>query len=625
MNLLSLDKVSKSNGDKLLFENISFGIDEGQKAALIGVNGCGKSTLLKMIAGTEKTDSGTLSRNKQLRIGFLEQIPPYDPGQTVLDFIFREETPKSRLIKKYEAFTEKLHRHYDEKIQNELHRLIEEMESLKIWDYESEVQSMIKSLGIGDLTMLMGTLSGGMLKKVFLAQALIGESNMLLLDEPTNHLDMDTIQWLEEHLRKSRKAMIMVTHDRYFLDHVCNVLYEIDKKSLYCYQGNYTYYLEKKTEADELLEREEQKIEGILRKELEWLKRGPKARATKQKARIERITGMRDREKFEAEASVELSVRGRKLGNKILEVKNISKSFDTRMVIKPFSHTFKHREKIGFLGPNGSGKTTLLNLITGRLDPDTGTVEKGVHTHFGYFDQHSSDLKPDQTLIDYVKSSAEFIDLGGGNLISASQLLERFLFPKKTHYTLTGLLSGGEKRRLYLLSILMKNPNFLVLDEPTNDLDLKTLSVLEDFLTGFGGCLILISHDRYFLDRTVDTLFLFDGQGNIDGYPGSCSDYLEELKLEKEEQELKKETEKSKEVQPVKKKPAGLTYKEKQELEKLPHEIESLETEKSSLEANFATGEYDPLKLKDWNTRLEEIRKALEEKYARWEDLMAKE
>lgn len=630
MNLLALDRVTKTIGEKKLFQDITFGIDEGQKAALIGVNGCGKSTLLRLIIGLEKPDGGTISKNKALKIAYLVQNPVFDPDQTLLDFIFDEESPRLKLIKRYEAVSEKLEKSGGTKGQDELSKLITDMEEQKIWDFEGEVRSMIRFLGINDLELTMGSLSGGMLKKVYLAQALIGDSNLLVLDEPTNHLDMETVLWLEEYLKKTRKAMLMVTHDRYFLDNVCTTLLEIDRMGLNTYKGNYSYYLEKKSMNEALMEREDQKIESILRGELEWLKRGPKARGTKQKARIERIGDMVNRERYDGGETLDLSVSGRKLGNKILLAKDVSKSYEGREIISGFSYTFKKGERIGFIGQNGSGKTTLVKLLTGTLAPDNGELDTGIHTHFGVFNQMSESLKPGQTLIESIQSIAEVLKLGGGPVMSPSKMLERFLFPPSQHYTLVGQLSGGEKRRLELLTVLLKDPNFLVLDEPTNDLDLKTLSVLEDFLTGFEGCLILISHDRYFLDRTVDTLFLFDGKGQVSGFPGNCSDYLEYRKeLQSQEQAKQKEASVQKNadkaVKNDKQASQKLSFKEKQELEKLPAKLEALEKEKAELEGHFSTGSFDPEKLAQWKKRFTELDVEINSLYQRWEDLMARE
>ena len=631
MNLLSLDQVSRSNGEKLLFKDISFGIEEGQKAALIGTNGCGKSTLFKMIMGIEKPDSGVISKNKNLKVGYLQQNHEFDPEKTIADFIFDTESPQDKILKKYELLSEKMAEKHDDQIQKEYDQLLSEMEHLKIWDYENEIHSMLKQLNINDLSQKLGQLSGGMFKKVCLAAALIGDSNLLLLDEPTNHLDLNTILWLQDFLKRTTKAVLMITHDRYFLDKVCGTLFEIDRLKMTIFKGNYSYYLDKKTEAELLMKQEDEKLESILKKELEWMKRGPKARGTKQKARIERITGMASRERYKEHEKLELSSTGRRLGGKVLEAENISISFGERKIIHDFSYFFKQGEKIGFLGPNGSGKSTLLNILSERLKPGTGKIEKGIHTHFGYFDQTSLELKPEMLLIDYIKSAAEVIQIGDGKTLTAARMLEKFLFPAILHYTPIGHLSGGEKRRLYLLWILMKNPNFLLLDEPTNDLDLKTLSVLEDYIMDFSGSLIIISHDRFFLDRTVDYLFVFDGCGNISGYSGNCSDYLEELKEEAAEEKIqaaaKAQTAKNnaEENSSSAKKAVKLSFKEKQLLTSIPMEIEILEAEKTELETFFASGFQDPEQLKLKKKRFDELSLIIEDKYNIWQGLLDKE
>ncbi len=620
MNILSLDRISKTMGEKSLFKDISFGIEEGQKAALIGVNGCGKSTLLKMIAGVETIDQGSISKNNAVKISYLGQTPQFNPAHTILDHIFHESNPRAALIKRYELLCEQVSRG-ETRLQDELAALTTEMDKAQVWNYESEIKAVLNQLGISDLDHKMLNLSGGMLKRVALAQALIDDADLLLLDEPTNHLDTDTIIWLENYLKRNKQSLLMVTHDRYFLDQVCNTILELDDKTLYSYKGNYSYYLRKKAEVLELEKRTDRNIEGILRTELEWLKRGPKARGTKSKSRIQRINNLINRDRPREEQKVDFEVIGKKLGNKILEIQEIAKSFNNKVVINPFTYFFKERDRIGFVGKNGAGKSTLLNLITGRLQPDQGQTQLGVHTRIGYFDQHSMEMQPDLLLIDYIKQSAEVIEIPGGQKLTAARMLERFLFPASKHYTPIGHLSGGEKRRLHLLSILMKNPNFLILDEPTNDFDIISLGVLEEFLLSFQGCVIIVSHDRYFLDRITDQLFIFNGDGNIDSFNGNFSEYLEYRRendaAEKTSQTFRiKDTRKKEEKEKTK-----LTFNEKKELAAIEPEIEALEKERREIEEGFGSMPFDKDRIKVMNTRLEEVKTLLEQKYERWEYL----
>lgn len=620
MNLISIDKISKTMGDKTLFKDISFGIDAGQKTALIGVNGCGKSTLLKIIAGIKQADSGLVSRNKECRINYLPQLPEHEPEMTILDYIMSGDSKLVKLIRHYEELcaNPKDTDHY----QTDLDKTMEEMTKLDAWQYEYEVKSILGELGINDVSLKMGTLSGGMLKKTALAQALIDEGNLLILDEPTNHLDIETVDWLQTYLSKTTKSIIMVTHDRYFLDSICNNIIEIDRGGIYTFNGNYSYYLEKKSEIEHSIMREEDRIQNILRNELKWLKAGVKARTTKQKARKERAIEMMNRPKVKKEQKLELEIAGKRLGKQILEVEDISKSYGDNEVIKPFTYTFKHKERLGIVGPNGAGKSTFLRLLTSEEPSDTGEVRAGVNTTFAVFDQHSKALEPETRLIDVVREEKETIHLPNGKTISAGQMLEKFLFPSVMHHTPVHKLSGGEKRRLHLILILMQNPNFLIMDEPTNDLDIKTLSVLEDFLDNFPGCLLVVSHDRCFMNRVADNLLIFDGKGNIETFFGDYDDYI----IEKQEREAASKRVEKENTQPKETKTKNkLTYNEKKELETIEPEIEALEEEKTELESVLAKGGSNYTELAEAQKKIDEIEETILEKMERYEYLLEKE
>lgn len=617
MNLISLDKVSKNIAEKQLFTNISFGLDEGQKIALIGVNGCGKSTLLKIIAGEMQPDSGVVSRNRECIINYLPQMPEYDPEDTILDHIFKSDSQLPTLIKRYEHLC--AHPENTDRYRKDLDDAMAEIERLNAWSYEFEIKSILGELGLNDTGATMGALSGGMLKKVALAHALIDEGNLLIMDEPTNHLDIETVEWLENYLKKTSKSILMVTHDRYFLDAICTDTIEIDRETLLTYHGGYTYYLEKKAEAEEQMLREENRAQNILRNELKWLRRGARARSTKQKAHIQRIEAMQNREVYRKADELELEMTGQRLGKLVLEVKNISKSYDGRTIIKPFTYSFSEKERLGIVGRNGAGKSTFLRLISGQESSDTGEVTPGINTVFSVFDQHSKDLDPEKRMIDVVKEEKEVLILPNGKSISAGQVLEKFLFPSRMHHTPVRMLSGGEKRRLHLVLILMHNPNFLVLDEPTNDLDIKTLSVLEDFLQDFPGCLVVVSHDRSFMNRVTDKLLIFDGEGNIDILHGDFDDYLD---IKKQAQAETKQAAQKPQEQPKRKK--KLSYAEKQEYDTIEADIEEMEAEKAEIDKKMNAGNAGYSELSDMQKRAEELDTLILEKMERWDILTAK-
>ncbi|MFN7499553.1 MAG: ABC-F family ATP-binding cassette domain-containing protein, partial [Dolichospermum sp.] len=524
MSLVTLQSVKKDFGIKELLKDANFSLDTNDKVGLIGTNGSGKSTLLKMIARLESIDSGQILVNSGAKIVYLPQQPDIDENHTVLEQVFADSGEQMHLVKEYEELSDKL-AHYpdDSQLMSRLSSVMQRMDATGAWEVETNAKIILTKLGIADFDVKVGTLSGGYRKRIALAASLISEPDLLLMDEPTNHLDALSVEWLQSYLNRYRGALLLITHDRYFLDRVTNKIIEIDRGDIYTYTGNYSYYLEKKALAEESAVSTQRKHQGILRRELEWLKKGPKARSTKQKARIERAHALRDTEFKQLNGKVDISTIGRRIGKKVIELKNVSKAYNGRTLIKDFTYEFSPEDRIGIIGGNGAGKSTLMDIITARVKPDSGIVEIGTTIHIGYFNQHSEELltavNEDQRVIDYIKEEGEFIEISDGTKITASQMLERFLFPGNQQYAPIHKLSGGEKRRLFLLRILISAPNVLILDEPTNDLDVQTLAVLEDYLEDFNGCVIVVSHDRYFLDRTVDTIFALEAGGSLRQYP----------------------------------------------------------------------------------------------------------
>lgn len=634
MNILSINNLSKIGREKPLFTEVTFGLNEGEKAALIGKNGTGKSTLLNTIAGVLAPDEGTIVINKESGVSFLPQNPNFNPEDTIRNHIFKSDSPKLKIIKEYLQICEQLGQ--SDKIQNRYNELNELMEKQDLWNYESQISSILSVLGIKDLDIPMKTLSGGMIKKVALAQVLVEDTKLLLLDEPTNHLDISTISWLQEYLRTTKRTVLMVTHDRYFLDAVCTNIFEIARNKLKLYQGNYSTYLEKKQIEAEIEQNTDRRIESVLRFERYWLMRGPCARGTKAKARIQRDEELINREKFQADKEFSFEVQGRRLGGKVLELNNISKNYTKSQgnnipVIKDFSYTFTKGQKIGVFGDNGSGKTTFLNLITGQIKPDTGTIVVGENTFFGYYMQNPEFPNTNLTVLEYIKEAAEYIVKNDGKNLSASAFLEEFGFEGKIQYSPVSTLSGGERKRLFLVRLLMSNPNFLILDEPTNDFDIFTMNILEQFLYSYKGCLLIVSHDRYFMDKVADTLFILEEDGTISGFVGKCSEYIEyrkqkkqeELKAIKEEKAAtyKKEADSAKEENTSKKKKRS--FKEQKEFEELEMQILELEEEKSSLEEKLSGGNSgtDFSDIAAITKQYQDISDSLEKKYARWEEL----
>ena len=528
MNLLSIENLAKTYGERILFEKVTFGVDEGDKIGLIGVNGTGKSTFLKTIAGVEPADSGRVTFGSGVRVGYLPQNPESDAASTVLEQVFRGGSPVMQLIKEYETALEGVHLHPDDtERQQKLIRLGQQMDAQNAWQLESDAKAILTRLGITDFSAIVHSLSGGQRKRVALASALVNPADLLILDEPTNHIDNEMVVWLEQYLQAFKGALLMVTHDRYFLDRVTNRNIEIDKGRLYTYAGNYSRFLEIKADREELQEGAERKRQSLLRSELAWIRRGAQARSTKQKARIERFEALSAQTDERLPGKLEMEVGATRLGRKIVELESLNQQFGEKVLIRNFGYNLLRDDRVGIVGPNGCGKSTLLNILAGRLAADSGTVEVGQTVKIGYFSQESREMDESLRVIDYIKEEANFITTVDGVSISAAQMLERFLFPSHLQWMPIARLSGGEKRRLFLLRILMGAPNVLLLDEPTNDLDIQTLGILEDYLESFSGAVVAVSHDRYFLDRVAEKIFAFEGQGEIRQYAGGYSDYLD--------------------------------------------------------------------------------------------------
>ncbi|MDZ8029322.1 MAG: ABC-F family ATP-binding cassette domain-containing protein [Nostoc sp. DedQUE11] len=638
MSIITLQSVQKDFGIKEILKDASFSLDATDKVGLIGTNGSGKSTLLKMIAGLEPTDSGQILINSGSKIIYLPQQPDLDDNRTVLEQIFADSGEHMTLVREYEELSDKL-AHYpdDSQLMSHLSVVMQRMDTTNAWELETNAKIILTKLGISDFEAKIGTLSGGYRKRIALVTALLAEPDVLLMDEPTNHLDALSVEWLQSYLNRYRGALFLITHDRYFLDRVTNRIIEIDRGDIYTYTGNYSYYLEKKALAEESAVSSQRKHQGLLRRELEWLKKGPKARSTKQKARIDRAHALRDTEFKQVQGKVDISTVGRRIGKKVIELNNVSKAYNGRTLIKDFSYEFSPEDRIGIIGANGAGKSTLMDIITGRIQPDSGIAEIGTTIHIGYFDQHSEELlsalNENQRVIDYIKEEGEFVKITDGTQITASQMLERFLFPGNQQYAPIHKLSGGEKRRLFLLRVLMSAPNVLILDEPTNDLDVQTLAVLEDYLEDFVGCVIVVSHDRYFLDRTIDTIFSFEEGGNLRQYPGNYSVYLDYKKAEEAAQQQAANTkEKPKNVEPQNgasstknmenQKRRRLSNWEKKEFEQLEGKIAQLEADKAEAEktlANVPPGNYS--QVQKLYEEVESLKQAIDVATERWLEL----
>lgn len=611
LNILSVESLSKSYGEKILFKEISFTIAEKQRIGLIGVNGTGKSSLLRIVAGLDSPDSGKLVHANHFRVQYLSQNPEFSETETVLQHVFRGDSSLMQTIRDYEIALQELETDYEsEQKQAKLFAVQQRMDDMDAWDASTQAQIILTKLGIDEFHKPVSLMSGGQKKRVALASALIQPADLLILDEPTNHIDHETVKWLEEHLAKYRGALLLVTHDRYFLDRVTNRIFEINFGNLYNYEGNYEVYLEKKADREEQDASSEDKRQNLLRRELAWLQKGAKARTTKQKARIDRAEELRDRHVDGPRDIMDIAVGASRLGKKVIELIGLEKSFEGRTMIKDLNYIVMPRDRIGIIGPNGSGKSTLLNLLTGRLQPDKGLIDVGSTVKIAYYTQENVEMDEKLRVIEYVKQAAENIRTTDGETISASQMLERFLFPSSSQWTPIAKLSGGERRRLYLLRTLMGEPNVLLLDEPTNDLDIQTLTILEDYLERFPGAVITVSHDRYFLDRTAEHLFVFAGDGEIERFQGTCSEYLDQKQFESSKEYIKANTPEQP-VKPVQSvlttsisntantKLKKLSFKEQKEWDEIEAKITAIELEISQIKQEIANNgaNYDKIQL----------------------------
>ncbi|EOR20616.1 MULTISPECIES: ABC-F family ATP-binding cassette domain-containing protein [Clostridium] len=622
MNLITLENITKTYSEKVLLNNITLNINDGDKIGLIGLNGAGKSTLLKILTGRDEFFDGKIIRGKNIRVEYLAQDTKYDDNSTILEQIFKGDTPEMKLLMEYEELLEKINN--DTSLNDKLIAIQSKIDTMNLWDLESDAKTILTKLGINDFNKKMSELSGGQRKRVFLASSLITPCELLVLDEPTNHLDSESIEWLEDYLNSRKGALIMITHDRYFLDRVTNKILELDRGNLYLYDGNYSDFLEKKVERLQIEASKEEKRQKLILKELKWVKRGAKARTTKQKARLQRFDELVNTEYFTVNTDIEMPFVGRRLGKKIIEINNISKTFDNKVLIKNFNYIFSKNDRIGVIGKNGVGKTTLINMLIGAIDPDKGDIEIGDTVSIGAFSQDNNHMDLNQRAIDYIKEGGENIPTEDGYNITASQLAERFLFDGTMQYTPIEKLSGGERRRLHLLRILMESPNVLILDEPTNDLDIETLKILEDFLDEFLGVVIIVSHDRYFLDRLCNRIFSYQGNGVIKQYVGNYSDYLihkeYEIKPEKSQNEIKEKKSYQKENKNTLSKPK-FTFKEQKEFEEIYSTIESLENELTKIEDKMSKNSSNYGALNELMKEKESVEEDLLFKYERLEYL----
>lgn len=623
---IQAEHLSKRWGELMLFENISFTVFEGQKVALIAKNGTGKSSLLDLLAGKESADEGIITRTNDIKVGYFEQIPNLNPAHTVIEEVFETENEKIKTVKAFELAVSKNN-------QEEIASISAKMDELNAWAIEVEIKQILTQLKINFLDQKISELSGGQQKRLALAKVLINKPDLLILDEPTNHLDLEMIEWLEAYLEKTKSTLLMVTHDRYFLDRVCNEIIEMEDNQIYRYMGNYSYFLEKRDERIQMQQSSVAKAKNLMRTEIEWMRRMPKARSHKAKYRVDAFDDLKAKaSQTIREDKVEMNVKSARLGKKIVELDKVSKSFPGVKLIENFTYKFQRFEKVGIVGKNGTGKSTFLNLITKALTPDSGKVEIGKTIKFGYYRQEGISFDPREKVIEAVQKIAEYIHFEDGTKMSATQMLTRFLFPPETQYNFIEKLSGGEQRRLYLCTVLMQNPNFLILDEPTNDLDIITLNILEDYLKAFAGCVLVVSHDRFFMDKIVDHLFVFEGNGIVSDFPGNYTIYRnkeeeEQQRKAKEESKLKAASKAQKEAAAkVENKPAQqvkkrLSYNEKREFEQLEKEIPELEKQKTELENLLNSGSLPHDELYEKSMELDKIKTLLDEKEFRWLEL----
>ncbi len=620
MNYLSAENMSKSYGDQTLFEGITFGLARGDKTAIIARNGTGKTTLLRILAGEESSDTGEYTFRNGIRVAFLEQAPDLDGSLTIDELILSANTPILKVIQHYEEVLRRNTEQHSVETEKLLEEANSEMDHLHAWDYERRLKQLLDLFRITNTSQQISELSGGEKKRLALALVLLDEPEVLILDEPTNHLDIDMIEWLEQYLSQTNLTLLMVTHDRYFLDRVCNRIIELSMGKLFQYQGNYEYFLEKRTEREENRQVEAHRAGQLMKQELEWLRRAPKARTGKSKSRIDAFQGIKEKAtQVKAEAELRLQVKSPRLGGKILELEGLTKSYGSLSILKDFSYKFAKGDRVGMIGRNGTGKTSFLNVITGLENPDSGEIDKGATVSMGYYRQMGPQWKAEQRVIDAVKDIAEVVALEDGRTISASQFLEHFMFSPETQYKMISKLSGGELRRLHLLTVLIKNPNFLILDEPTNDLDLFALNKLEDFLLSFKGCLLIVSHDRYFLDKLTEHILVFEGEGLIKDHYGSYSAFRRQKELAKKPEKKSPKPQSAPSGEKAKK--TKLTFKEKQEYDKLEPEIEALEDEKATLEAELNTPDPDYESLNQKSIRVAQLIELIDEKMQRWLDL----
>ena len=615
MNYLSVQDLGKSYGVQTLFKGLNFGVDQGQKVALVARNGTGKTTILRVLAGLEPPDTGEIVYRKGIQVAFLKQESDFGDAKTVFEAIYESENPILLAIRAYEAAL------LNPDDTNIFQKAFDQIDRMEAWDYEVKVKTILSKLKLDNLQQEVSILSGGQRKRLSLAKILIDQPDFLILDEPTNHLDLEMIEWLQEYLSKEQITLFIVTHDRYFLDAICNEILELEEGDLYRYKGNYTYYLEKKEERQAILQTNIDKAKNLYSKELEWMRRQPKARGTKSKARIESFYDVEKSAKKKIKNDkIQLEVQMTRLGSKILELHKVSKAYGDLKILDQFTYTFKKRDRVGIIGKNGVGKTTVLNMLTGTESIDAGKIVVGDTVEIGYYTQKGMKMDEGKRVIEIVRDIAEYIPLVGGRKMTAAQLLERFLFSKDAQWKHVSVLSGGEKKRLYLLTILMKNPNFLILDEPTNDLDLITLKVLEEFLEEFEGCIITVSHDRYFMDRLVDHLFIFEGEGQVRDFPGNYTDYRVNIS---NDAKLKQTKSKDKVIvkNNVAEQKRKLTYKEKKEYDTIESVIDALEQEKTIIGAQFNDPDLNPEKMKELGKRIKEIDDEIAEKTDRWMEL----